>query len=349
MAADRMRVGIIAPPWVPVPPPAYGGTEVVLDALARGLATRGHDVTLFATGDSTCQVPRAWLFDRADFERFGMAAELSHTTAAYEALAGCDLIHDHTLAGLFLRHLHADVPVVTTNHGLFNDDLQRLYRRTNPTIPLIAISYDQASRAPSDVSVTTVIHHGLDLNRYPFGPEGGDYLVCLGRMHPDKGIDRAIRIARQAEQPLIIGAKMREPGERRYFEQVIRPLLGAGVDYVGEVDHRDKVELLRGARALLNPVRWPEPFGLVMIEAMACGTPVVATPAGAISEIVAHGMTGYLASTDAELVGALKAVDRIDRTTCREHVESRFTMERMARHHENLYQRARNRRLIQSS
>jgi glycosyltransferase involved in cell wall biosynthesis len=346
MTADQLRVGIIAPPWVPVPPPAYGGTEVVLDALARGLASRGHEVVLFATGDSTCQVERAWLYDEADFDRAGTAVELCHSTAAYRALADCDLIHDHTLAGLFLRHLHADLPVVTTIHGLFNDDLKRLFRHTAATIPLIAISRDQARRAPEDVAVTSVIHHGLDLNRYPFRAEGGDYLLCLGRMHPDKGIDRAVHVARRAERELKIAAKMREPVERQFFDNVVRPLLGAGVEYVGEVSHDEKVDLLGGAAALLNPIRWTEPFGLVMIEAMACGAPVIATPRGAAPEIVAHGTTGFLASDDADLVAAVNAIDRIARTNCREHVESRFTMERMARHHENLYQRARNRRLI---
>jgi glycosyltransferase involved in cell wall biosynthesis len=229
---------------------------------------------------------------------------------------------------------------VATNHGPFVPLLADVYRHTAHKVPLIAISCDQARSAPDGIPIAAIIHHGIDLDRYPFNPAGtGDYVACLARMTPDKGIDQAIRIARRAGIALKIAAKMREPAEQAYYAEVIEPMLGGGIDYIGEADHQTKIELLSGARALLNPVRWPEPFGLVTIEALACGTPVVGTPHGALPELVEHGVTGYLASSIGDLAGAVAAADRIDRRTCRQHAESRFTMQHMTHHHEALYRR----------
>ncbi len=338
MRLPRLKIGIIAPPWVPVPPPSYGGTELVLDVLARGFQDAGHDVTLFSTGDSTCDVPTKWLFDRCDPDRMGASVlELRHSAAAYEALAGCDIIHDHTLAGLFVSELYPHSTVVTTNHGPFNDDLVDIYRLVAGRIPLIAISYHQASTAPASVPVSTVIHHGLDLTRYTFDPSGGDYLFSLGRMNHDKGIDRAIEIARRAGLPLLIAAKMREAAEQRYFAETIEPHLGNGIEYVGEVDHIEKVKLLQGAKALINPIRWPEPFGLVMIEALACGTPVIATNDGAAPEIVVDGKTGFLADDTDDLADVAGRLDEIDRYQCRLQAETKFSAQRMVADHLALF------------
>jgi glycosyltransferase involved in cell wall biosynthesis len=349
MGSARLRIGIIAPPWVPVPPPSYGGTELVLDVLARGLQAAGHDVTLFTTGDATCEVPRLWLFEACDPQRMGASVlELRHAAAAYEALRHCDIVHDHTLAGLFVSELHPGVPVVTTNHGPFNDDLVDIYRRVADRIPLIAISRHQASTAPPSIPVEAVIHHGLDLARYPFGAEGGGYLLSLGRMNHDKGIDRAIDVARQAGLPLLIAAKMREAAEQQYFTEVIEPKLGPDIRYVGEVDHERKIELLLGARALLNPIRWPEPFGLVMIEALACGTPVVATSDGAAPEIVVHGETGFLADTTDDLTAAVLGAADLSRLRCRARAEVRFSAQRMVADHVALYSRVLDRASIAS-
>ncbi len=334
------RIGIIAPPWLPIPPPKYGGTELILDVLARGLHERGHDVELFTLGASTCDVTRSWLFENADPDRMGAAIpELRHAAAAYDALGDFDIVHDHTIAGLFLAQLRPTLPVVTTNHGPFNADLADCYGRAAATVPVIAISQHQASLAPAHIPISAVIHHGLDLDRYPVGRGGDGYLLALGRMNPDKGIDTAIEIARRAGRDLRIAAKMREPAEKRYFDETIRPRLGRGIEYVGEVDHQQKVELLARAAALLNPIRWPEPFGLVMAESLACGTPVVATSCGAAPEIVSHGQVGFLGATVAALVRAIGRVDEIDRDACRRHVERHFTMQRMAADHEAFYHR----------
>jgi glycosyltransferase involved in cell wall biosynthesis len=326
--ARKLRIGIIAPPWIACPPTRYGGTELVVDTLARGLAAGGHDVTLFATGDSTCPVRREWVYEQALGSGIGTTAiELNHAAAAYDALNSCDVIHDHTLAGLFITQINPRIPTVTTNHGPFVDLL------------LVAISADQASRAPSDIPIAGMIHHGLDLDQYPFSPNASDYFACIGRFHPDKGIDRAITVARRAGVALKIAAKMQEPPERDYYTNIIKPRLGNGIDYIGEVDHQTKVELLGSARALINTICWPEPFGLVAIEALACGTPVIATNWGAMPELITHGVTGYIANTTTNLAKATVDIDRIDRWTCRAASEDRFSMTRMAQDHELLFRR----------
>ena len=334
-----LRIGILAPPWLPVPPPAYGGTELVIDGLSRGLTELGHDVTLFTTGDSTCPVGRAFLYDHSRPELMNSAVlELRHVAAAYDVLDDLDIVHDHTLAGLFLSQLH-HVPVVTTVHGPFDDDLADLYRRVGDSIPIIAISADQARRSGGAVKVAAVIHHGIDLARYRFDPVGGDGLAFLGRMSPNKGIDDAILAARAVGRPLRIAAKMREPAERDYFGSVIEPMLSADIEYVGELGHDDKVELLGGSAAMVNPIRWPEPFGMVMIESLACGTPVVTKRIGAAPEIVDDGVTGFVVDDFDALVDGVRAIERIDRRACRAATEERFTMQRMARDHEAFYRR----------
>jgi glycosyltransferase involved in cell wall biosynthesis len=332
-----MRVALIAPPWLPVPPPAYGGTEVVLDTLARGLAAAGHDVVLATTGDSTCPVARTWVYGHARPDEMGsVVIELRHLIHAYAATRDVDIIHDHTVAGPFLAASAATGAVVTTNHGPFTDDVKALYRSTASHVPLVAISHHQASTA-ADVPIAAVIHHGLDTSRFPIGAGTGGYALFLGRMSPNKGVREAIRVARHAGVPLVIAAKQREQTERDYFNAEIRPLLGPDVHYAGEVGGPAKLELLGGAMALLNPICWDEPFGMCMIEALACGTPVVATPRGAVPEIIHDTVTGYLRRHTPELADALIAASNLDRAACRAAVEARFSMQRMAADHLAFY------------
>lgn len=335
-----MRIAIIAPPWVPVPPPAYGGTESVLDTLARGLLDAGHDVLLFATGDSTCEVPTRWVLERAaGTVATGSATELRHVVHAYDVIAawGADIVHDHTLVGPVYAATR-DIPVVTTNHGPFNGELGDLYRAIAGTVPVIAISAHQAASAEG-IPLAGVIHHGIDVDRFPLGAGDGGYALFLGRMSPDKGVHRAAAVARRAGVPLRIAAKMREPLEHAYFVEAVAPLLGAGVEYVGEVGGADKVELLAGATCLLNTIAWPEPFGMVMIEALACGTPVVATPCGSVPEILTEGVTGLVRAEDGALAAALADVAQLDRGRCRKEVAARFSAERMVADHVALYEK----------
>jgi glycosyltransferase involved in cell wall biosynthesis len=334
-----MRIGIVAPPWLPIPPPAYGGTENVLDALARGLQRAGHEVVLGTTGDSTCPVDRTSVFQTAIGVGSGNSVdEIRHVLHAYDELKDCDVVHDHTLVGPLYSAILPDLPVVTTNHGPFNAELIDLYRVLSERVPVIAISEHQASTAIG-VRIAAVIHHGVSLDDFPVGKGGGGYAMFLGRMHPGKAPHLAAQIAREAGFPLKIAAKMNEPAELAYFEEMVRPLLGGCVEFVGEVDRPTKLALLSQAECLLNPIAWPEPFGMVMIEALACGTPVLTTPFGAAPEIVRDGVVGYVRSDPHDLAEALGRVDEIDRTACRLRVVERFSVERMVQDHVELYER----------
>ena len=216
------------------------------------------------------------------------------------------------------------VPVITTVHGPFTTEMADLY--ASPQLPAWGIvSVSQAQRNSAlDVPVKAVIHHGVDVAQFPFGRGDGGYASFLGRMNPEKGAHRAIEIARAAGRQLVLAAKMWEPAEHRYFADCVAPLLGDDAVYVGEVGGERKLRLLADAEALVNPIRWPEPFGLVMIEAMACGTPVLAFPEGAAPQIVAHGMTGFLCADEHDMATQLGSVRMIDRRRCRERVETQF-------------------------
>ncbi len=334
-----MRIAVIAPPWAPVPPAAYGGIEVVVDRLAVGFEKAGHEVLLYATGDSTCPVPRQWVLAEAERDRMGFAVpELRHVMHAYEAVQGFDIVHDHTVVGPLYAERYPDLPVVTTIHGPFDDELCDIYERIGRRVPIIAISHAQGRSAPN-IPIAAVIHHGLDVEDFPFGSGEGGYCVFLGRMHPDKGAHRASDVAFKAGLPLIMAAKMREPWEHAYHEANVQPYLNENIRYVGEVGPEQKTELLANARCLLMPIRWNEPFGMVMIEALACGTPVLAFPEGAAPEIVEDGRTGFLCKDEDEMVEAIKRLDEIDRAECRAAVERSFSTERMVADHVELFER----------
>ena len=265
-------------------------------------------------------------------------AEIHHVAHAYEIARSFDIIHDHTLIGPLFAAQFDNLPVVTTNHGPFDCELLSLYRAISPRVPIIAISHHQA-RSAGDVPIAAVIHHGLDAEAFPVGRGDGGYFLYLGRMAEAKGRGEAALVARRAGVPLMIAAKMREPAEKDYFEREVRPLLGAGVVFLGEVGGTEKLELLGGARALLNPIGWPEPFGLVMIEALACGTPVLAFPNGSAPEVVDHGRTGFLCRNASEMEAALDRVDELDRDACRRAVQRSFSTTRMVQQHLDLFAR----------
>ena len=331
-----MRIGLVTGPWIQVPPATYGGTERVVDTLARGFAAAGHEVLLAAPSDSTCPVQLVPGMRPTDYGGLGTTlSELSHVVRAYEGLKGVDIIHDHTLAGPLYLHRPGGVPLATTIHGPIHEQAADIYRAVARSGAVIAISRDQASHAPT-VPVTRVIHHGMDLSAVPVGSGSGGYLCFVGRSCPDKGLVEAITIARQAGMHLKIAVKMREPEEIRYFRDVIEPMLGPNEDFVGEVDDATKYRLMGEAAAFLNPIQWSEPFGLVMIEALATGTPVVGTYIGSAPEIVKHGRTGFLGKTE-ELAGFVPAAAALDRAGCRKSVEDRFSAERMVAEHLELY------------
>lgn len=332
-----MRIALIAPPWVPVPPLAYGGTEAVIDRLARGIQDAGHEVLLYTTGDSTCPVPRQWCLEKSEGMRMGsVVPELRHIIHAYEAVKGFDIVHDHTVMGPTYSERFPSLNVVTTNHGPFNAELTDIYRSITPRVPIIAISHDQAAQVP-DLPIAKIIHHGIDIQTIPVGRGDGGYFLFLGRMVADKGPQRAIQVAKKAGVPLLLAAKMREPAEHVYFQNVVEPMLTSSIRYVGEVGGEEKLDLINGAIGLLNPILWHEPFGLVMIEALACGTPVLAFKEGAAPEIVDHGVTGFLCDDIEDMANAVALTDTIDRTACRLAAEQRFSTERMVKEHLELF------------
>jgi glycosyltransferase involved in cell wall biosynthesis len=332
-----VRIGLISTPWTALPPPSYGGIEGVVDRLARGFMAAGHEVLVAAPGDSTCPAPLVPNSPPADPNGIGLTeVELAHVVRAYQAMPGMDIIHDHTLAGPLYRHRPPDVPVVTTNHGPYRAQLRDIYRAMDRHVALVAVSHHQASTADG-VRITRVIHHGIDVDAVPAGDGTGGYFCFLGRMSPSKGVREAALIAGKAGVPLRIGAKLQDKGEREYFDCAVAPLLTSDVEYLGELNTDEKYKLLGGATAMLNPIQWPEPFGLVMIEALAAGTPVVATSAGAAPEIVDDGVTGYLRDDIDALAASLAQAGSLDRRRCRQEALSRFSEDRMVAEHLDLY------------
>jgi glycosyltransferase involved in cell wall biosynthesis len=264
-------------------------------------------------------------------------SELSHVIRAYEGLGDVDIIHDHTLAGPLVGRRRSSAPVVTTIHGPLIPASADLYRAMAGDTAIIGISRDQASRVP-DVPITRVIHHGMDVSSVPVGSGAGGYVCFVGRMCPDKGVVEAIGIARRAGIPLRIAAKMREPEEIAFFRSAVEPLLGGNEEFLGELGDADKYRLMGEAMAFLNPIQWSEPFGLVMIESLSTGTPVVGTPIGAAPEIVDHGKTGYLAPTE-ELHNFLPLAASLDRSHCRDRAMKMFSTERMVLNHLDLFEK----------
>lgn len=335
-----MRVGLIAPPFVPVPPGAYGGTEAVVDNLAVELQRLGHEVRLFTVGESTCPVDRAHLFEHPVEPMGAGVEEAAHVLAAYRELDDVDIIHDHTVLGPLIsgRAGITRRPVVVTNHGPFTPVTKPLFAEAARNASLVAISHDHAARA-GDLPITEVVHHGVDVETYSPGAERGDHLVFIGRMSPDKGVHTAVQVARLAGRPLHIVTKMRESAEHEYYRSMVRPLLGPDDPEPVELPLAERVSLLRTAYGLLNPIAWPEPFGLVMAESLASGTPVIAAPLGAAPEIVTPGRTGFLPTSVEEAVEAVDRLEEIDRNVCRVEALRRFSASRMAADYLRVYER----------
>ena len=336
-----MRIAVVSPVWFPVPPVGYGGIEAVVSLLADGLAEAGHDVTLFASGDSSTKATLASVFEEAPFAEIGKSGpELRHALACYERAEEFDIVNDHS--GPLAAAVGGAVatPVVHTVHGPLTGRDGELYASlagVAPQVGLISLSLNQRRPQP-DLPWVANCHNALDLGAYPVHSERGEYLLFLGRMSAEKGCHRAVEVAREAGVPLRIAGKMREPAEREYFEEYVAPHLGDGVEYLGETSHAKKVALLQKARATLFPIEWEEPFGLVMIESMACGTPVIATRWGAVPEVIEHGRSGIVVDDHRQMAAALADADRLDPADCRRSVEERFSSERMVREYEAAYE-----------
>ncbi len=337
-AQRNLRIAQFAPLAESVPPKQYGGTERVVAYLAEALQEAGHEVTLFASGDSTTRVPMVACCPRALRGLNEVCDPQLWSALQFQALLDradeFDIVHFHS------GYLHFPLwdelpPGVTTLHGRLDFDPPQFYARY-PRAPLVSIS--EAQRAPwPQANWVRTIHHGLPRDLLHAGPGDGGYLAFVGRISREKRVDRAIEIARRARMPLKIAAKI-DPADVAYVEHAVQPLLDQpGVEFLGETDERGKQELLSNAAALLFPIDWPEPFGLVMIEALACGTPVIAWRRGSVPEIIEHGRTGFVIDNIEDAVQAVLHIGDIDRAECRRAFERRFTAQRMANEYVEAY------------
>jgi glycosyltransferase involved in cell wall biosynthesis len=343
MALDKLRIAILSPVWFTVPPTGYGGIEWVVLLLADGLVHRGHDVTLFASGDSLTKAELSYVYEEPPSELIGRSLpDLRHALSCYERADEFDVINDHS--GMLAAALGGVVstPVLHTVHGPLDHEGGHIYEQiagVSPNVGLISISLNQRRSKP-DLPWVANCPNALDLSVYPCKPHLGDYLLFLGRMSPDKGAHRAIAVAMETGLPLKLAGKRRDMKEVRYFSEFVEPHLNSDIEWLGEVTHGEKVELLQNARATLFPIEWEEPFGLVMLESMACGTPVVATRFGAVPEVIEHGRGGLIVDDYREMPAALEEAEQLDPIECRHYVEEKFAPERMVQDYIEAYEAA---------
>jgi glycosyltransferase involved in cell wall biosynthesis len=339
-----MKIAQLSPLWESVPPQLYGGTERIVSYLTEELVRQGHDVTLFASGDSTTAAqlkaccPRALRLHETSLINRDAPLLLMQEQALGLASSHYDIIHSHLDFLSFPLSRRAHAPVVTTLHGRLDmPELQPIFDEYTE-MPVVSISNAQRTPLPQAHWAGTV-YHGIPKTLYSLHDRPGSYLAFLGRISPEKCPDHAIEIAKRVGMPLRIAAKV-DPADQVYFKEKIERLLDHPlIEYVGEINDAEKNDFLGEAAALLCPYDWPEPFGLVLIEAMACGTPVLAYRQGSIPEIIDHGVTGYICDNIGEMAQAVAGVSLIDRARCRDIFEKRFTVERMVKDYLGIYER----------
>ncbi len=337
-----MRIAQVAPLWERVPPPAYGGIELVVGLLTDELVRRGHEVTLFASGDSISLAklesvhPQALRLD-STVKEYGIY-EMLQLSRVYERADDFDIIHSHMGCAALPYANFVKTPTVHTLHGVFTPDNEKLYRHASHQ-PYVSIS--NAQREPRlNLNCVATVYNGIDLTNYEFHPEPQNppYLAFLGRISPEKGPHLAIEIAKRSGWRLKMAGKV-DVVDVDYFEQDIKPHIdGKQIEYLGEANHAQKIALMGGAVATLFPITWREPFGLVMTESMATGTPVIAMELGSTSEVIVHGRTGFLCHSVEECIAAIDKAAQLNRYACREHVFNHFSVQRMTDGYEAVYQ-----------
>ena len=332
-----MKIALIAPPFIPVPPKDYGGTELFIAQLAEGLQKTGIQVVVYTNGESTVDVERRWIYERSQWpiraEHHALLKDMDHTSwAVQDAAQTCDLIHLHTAQGLTCTRF-VRVPAVYTLHGPHDSKLSDFYARY-PDVYYVAISEFQ--RNQESMPRIRTIHHGIELSRYRLCEHKQEYLSFIGRIAPIKGTHLAIDVAKRTGIPLKIAGDI-QPINREYFEAKIKPEIdGKFIEYIGLADLKAKNELLGNSMAMLFPIKWNEPFGLVMVEAMACGTPVLALRGGSVPEIVRDGISGYICRSVREMAKRVKNIE-ISPRALRQYVEENFSLERMVAQYASLY------------
>ncbi|WP_290856611.1 glycosyltransferase family 4 protein [Hamadaea sp.] len=345
---ESLSIVMVAPPYFDLPPAGYGGIEAVVADLTDGLMAAGHKVTLVGAGRNGTlgELVPVWpgtLGDRLGDPAVEVEIALMTRRAVQKLIArrAVDVVHDHTFSGPLNGAIYADlgIPALTTVHGPAHEQNRRFYRALGTDVGLISISNQQRRLAP-ELNWVGTVYNGLRPNDWPYAERKQDYALFLGRYHPTKGAHLAIEAAHRAGLPLIMAGKKMEAVEKEYFEEVIEPMLGPDDVAMGVADAGQKRELLVNARCLLFPITWQEPFGMVMIESMVCGTPVVALRSGSVPEVVEHGVTGLICEDPEELPQALHDVTRIDPAACRRRVAELFSAKAMARGYAQVYQQA---------
>ncbi|MBE9226969.1 glycosyltransferase family 4 protein [Phormidium sp. LEGE 05292] len=347
-----MRIAQIAPLWERVPPPAYGGIELVVGLLCDELVKRGHEVTLFASGDSISLANLEWVHPRAlrldETVKEYSVYEMLNLSLVYEKASEFDIIHSHVGCAALPFAKLVKTPTIHTLHGTFTPDNEKLFTHAHQQ-PYVSIS-DAQRETRLNLNCVATVYNGIDVNTYKFydKPQAPPYLAFLGRVSPEKGTHLAIEIAKCSGWQLKIAGKV-DVVDRLYFEQEIKPHIdGEQIQFIGEANHAQKSKLMGNAAATLFPITWREPFGLVMIESMVTGTPVIAMNMGSTSEIIAHGKTGFLCNSVEECVAAIERATQLDRYTCRQHVIDNFSVQKMTSGYEAVYQNILAERFVQN-
>lgn len=343
--SEPLRVALVAPPYYEVPPKDYGGTEIVIADLANALVRRGHKILVLGAGRSTTDAQFVAISPEAVPERLGQvrpeivhAIEVRRTIARIAHRGGLDIVHDHTMSGGLNASSYRSLGVkaVSTVHATIDADMHRYYLAVGRDLGLVAVSHRQRMMAP-DLNWVSTVRHGLSVSDWPFRSTKDDFALFLGRFCPEKAPHLALDAAHAAGVPTVLAGAFVELTDRAYFEQQVRPRLTDNDTVIGPLGGEAKRQLMAAARCLLFPIRWEEPFGLVMIEAMVTGTPVLALRAGSVSEVVVDGETGYVCDDPSDLGAALEAIGDIDPYACRSHVEKYFGLERMVAEYEDVY------------
>ncbi|MGW3166857.1 glycosyltransferase family 4 protein [Streptomyces sp. NPDC001142] len=336
-----LRIAVIAPPWFELPPKGYGGIEYMCSYLVDSLVDRGHQVTLISSGENGTKAQHIRTYETPQGQRLGEPMpDVRHAAAARLIVDSLDVdvVHDHSLVGPLLAGSRA-APTVVTLHEPVTGDYKEYFRLLDNTVRLVAISESQRASAP-EMNWCGTVHNGVNMNDFQFESRKSDWILFLGQCVPHKGMHTAIDAAREAGVSIRIAAKCGEPAEIEYFESEIRPRLSSGVEWLGEVGGRQKKTLLAEASCLIFPIDWNEPFGMVMVESMASGTPVVALNRGSVKEVVRNSLSGIICDKTADLPNAIRQAPYLNAEDCREVVARFFTSDLMAQRYESIYESA---------